>query len=252
MEFCLLKHIQLFEEPLKIKYASAFFLVLCLLKNLTILLVYPSSINPIPRPIQKHMMNTKMFCELLHSTIGEDGLAQGGWHKHHKFSIIHKGVYAILQKTLCVTTVIILQKLYEAQRLGPHTYTCVFTHWFGQGTVTKCCSCLSVDMLCYIFYAFWCHRLEWERSQWSSCREHVLSTWHFYSVFLRSYCHKWAYVFLRKASFLWSHPPRRSQEEWRCFRLQLQKKKKNPNVEKNKEKNGGVFFLILPHNWKSD
>lgn len=74
----------------KIRLCFFFFFVLCLLKNLTILLVYPSSINPIPRPIQKHMMNTKMFCELLwflHSLIGEDGLAQGGWHKHHKFSI---------------------------------------------------------------------------------------------------------------------------------------------------------------------
>lgn len=37
---------------------------LCLLKNLTILLEYPSSIKPIPQPIQKHMVNTKTLCEL--------------------------------------------------------------------------------------------------------------------------------------------------------------------------------------------
>lgn len=64
VEFCLLKHNQLLEEPLKIKHASIFSQVLCLLKDLTVLLVCLSSIKPIPQPIQKHMVNTKMGCGL--------------------------------------------------------------------------------------------------------------------------------------------------------------------------------------------
>lgn len=42
---------------------------------------------------------------------------------------------------------------------------------------------------------------------------------------LRSYRHKWAYVFRRKAPFFWSHPPRHSLEEWWHFCLKQQKKK---------------------------
>ncbi len=87
-----------------------------------------------------------------------------------------------------------------------HTHICVCIYpliWARNCHQT--CSCLSVDMLCYIFYALWCQRLECERSQWSSCRRCVLSTWHFYSVSLRSYCHKWACVFQRKAPFLSDH-----------------------------------------------
>lgn len=101
-----------------------------------------------------------------------------------------------------------------------HTHVCIFTYWFGQGAVTKSCSCISVDKLRYVFRAFWCHRLDRERSQWSARRRHALSAWHFYSLSEVTVTNE--HVCFRERRFLFIITLRSRKVRW-CRLWQLEK-----------------------------
>lgn len=100
------------------------------------------------------------------------------------------------------------------------THVCIFTYWFGQGAVTKSCSCISVDKLRYVFRALWCHRLDRERSQWSARRRHALSAWHFYSLSEVTVTNE--HVCFRERRFLFIIPLRSRKVRW-CRLWQLEK-----------------------------